>query len=55
MIFLVHYRGGASEPSVATLTGDVDGSSQYMYDTYYVRQVLGTANYSTHTHIQEEN
>ena len=27
------YRGGASEASVATLTGDVDGSSRYMYDT----------------------
>ena len=26
-------RGGASEASVATLTGDVDGSSRYMYDT----------------------
>ena len=26
-------RGGASEASVATLTGDVDGSSQYMYHT----------------------
>ena len=24
-------RGGASEASVATLTGDVDGSSRYMY------------------------
>ena len=26
-------RGGASETSVATLTGDVDGSLRYMYDT----------------------
>ena len=26
-------RGGASEASVATLTGDVDGSSRYMYHT----------------------
>ena len=26
-----HNRGGASEASVATLTGDVDGSSRYMY------------------------
>ena len=33
-----HYRGGASEASVATLTGDVDGSSRYMY--VYVRQAL---------------
>ena len=24
-------RGGASEASVATLTGDVDGSTRYMY------------------------
>ena len=30
-------RGGASEASVATLTGDVDGSSRYIY----VRQALG--------------
>ena len=28
-----YFRGGASEASVATLTGDVDGSSRYMYDT----------------------
>ena len=26
-------RGGASEASVATLTGDVDGSSRYTYHT----------------------
>ena len=31
-ILLVN-RGGASEASGATLTGDVDGSSRYMYDT----------------------
>ena len=28
-----YHRGGASKASVATLTGDVDGSSRYMYDT----------------------
>ena len=28
-----HNRGRASEASVATLTGDVDSRSQYMYDT----------------------
>ena len=36
-------RGGASEASVATLTGDVDVSSKYMYVCMYVyvRQALG--------------
>ena len=36
---VLYNRGGASEASVATLTGDVDGSSQYMY-VWYVRQAL---------------
>ena len=27
----VYNRGGASEASVATLTGDVNGSSRYVY------------------------
>ena len=27
----MYNRGGASEASIATLTGDVDGSSRYMY------------------------
>ena len=31
--FMLYNRGGASEVSVATLTGDADGSSRYMYDT----------------------
>ena len=31
-------HGGASEASVATLTGDVDGSSRYMY--VYMHQAL---------------
>ena len=37
-----NYRGGASEASVATLTGDVDGSSRYI-----IRASSPWANYST--------
>ena len=40
-------RGGASETSVATLTGDVDGSLRYMYDTCMIRASSPWANYST--------
>ena len=38
-------RGGASEASGATLTGDVDGSSRYMY--VCIRASSPWANYST--------
>ena len=41
------YRGGASEASVATLTGDVDGSSRYI-----IRASSPWANYSTRMHAQ---
>ena len=33
---VLHNRGGASKASVATLTGDVNGSSRYIYIYIYI-------------------